>query len=65
MEDAFSSEANRERRRHLESPDNRQTFSKRSEYLKADSWSIPFSATPVPMANRLTIEKWRVGLPSI
>ena len=42
-----------------------QTFSKRPEYLKADSWSILFRATPGPTANRLIIEKWRAGLPSI
>ena len=62
------SEANRQRRewrRRSESPDNRQTFSKRPEYLKADSWSILFRATPGPAANRLIIEKWRAGLPSI
>ena len=68
MKDVSSAEAKRERRerlRHSDSPDNRQTFSKRPEYLKADSWSILFRATPRPTANRLIIEKWRAGLPSI
>ncbi len=68
MKDISSSEANqqrRERRRHSKSPDNRQMFSTRPEYLKADSWSILFRATPGPTANRLIIEKWRAGLPSI
>ena len=68
MKEISSSEANRqrrERRRHSGSPDKRQTFSKRPEYLKADSWSILFRATPGPMANRLIIEKWRAGLPNI
>ena len=64
MKDISSSEANRQRRRS-KSPDKRQTFSKRPEYLKADSWSILFRATPGPTANRLIIEKWRAGLPSI
>ena len=65
MKDPSSEEAYRERRRHSESPENRQTFSKHSEYLKADSWSILFRATPDSTANRLIIEKWRAGLPSI
>ncbi|MCY4578842.1 MAG: hypothetical protein OXD31_07315 [Chloroflexi bacterium] len=68
MVDVSSSEANRqhrERRRRSESSDKRQTFSKRPEYLKADSWSILFKSTPGPTANRLIIEKWRAGLPSI
>ena len=68
MKDVSSSEANRqrqERRRHSESSDKRKTFSKRPEYLKADSWSILFRATPGPTANRLIIEKWRAGVPSI
>lgn len=65
MKDVSSSEANRERRRHSESPDNRQMFSRRPDYLKADSWSILFRETPGPTANRLIIEKWRAGLPSI
>lgn len=68
MKDVSSSETNqqrRERRRHSKSPDKRQTFSKRPEYLKADSWSILFRATPGPTANRLIIEQWRAGLPSI
>ena len=67
MKDISSSEANRQRRDrrpYSETPDNRQTFSKRPEYLKADSWSILFRATPGPTANRLIIEKWRAGLPS-
>ena len=65
MKVVSSSEANRERRRHSESPGNGHTFSKRPEYLKADSWSILFRPTPGPTANRLIIEKWRAGLPSI
>lgn len=65
MEDVSSSEANRERRQHSEPLDNRHTFGKRPEYLKADSWSILFRATSGPTSNRLTIEKWRAGLPSI
>ncbi|MYE54201.1 MAG: hypothetical protein F4X34_03270 [Chloroflexi bacterium] len=68
MRDVSSPEANlprRERRRHSESPDNQQAFSKRPEYLKGDSWSILFRATHRPTANRLIIEKWRAGLPSI
>ena len=50
MEDVSSPETNRqhrERRRRSESSDKRQTFSKRPKYLKADSWSILFRATPV------------------
>ena len=47
------------------SPDDWLTFSKRPEYLKADSWSILVRASPGPTANRLIIEKWRAGLPSI
>ena len=67
MKDVSSSEANRQRRerRRSKSPDKRQTFSRRPEYLKAASWSILFRATPGPTANRLIIEKWRAGLPSI
>ena len=65
MEDTSSAEANRQRRRNSESPHNRQAFSKRPEYLRADSWSILFRTTPGPTANRLIIEKWRAGLPSI
>ena len=65
MEDVSSAEANREQQRHSESPDNRQTFRKRPEYLKAGSWSILFRTTSGPTANRLIIEKWRAGLPSI
>ncbi|MCY4580490.1 MAG: hypothetical protein OXD31_15775 [Chloroflexi bacterium] len=68
MKDVPSSEANRhrgERRRRSKSPDKRQIFSKRPEYLKADSWSILFRATPGPTANRLIIEKWRADVPSI
>jgi len=68
MKDVSSAEASREhreRRRHSESPDKRQTFSKRPEYLKTDSWSILFRATPGPTDNRLIIEKWRAGVPSI
>ena len=68
MKDVSSSEANRQRReqrRHPGSPDKRQTFSKCPEYLMADSWSILFRATPGPTADRLIIEKWRAGVPSI
>ena len=68
MKDVPSSEANRrrrERRRHSESSDNWRTFSRGPEYLKADSWSILFRATPGPTANLLILEKWRAGLPSI
>ena len=68
MKDISSAEANRQRRerqRQSVSSDNRQTFSKRPEYLKAESWSILFRATPGQTANRLIIEKWRAGLPSM
>ncbi len=58
----FSEEANGQ---HRERPDDQRTISKRPEYLKADSWSILFRATPGPTVNRLIIEKWRAGLPSI
>ena len=47
MKDVSSSEANRELLRHSDSPDNRQTFSRCPEYLKADSWSILSEQLPV------------------
>ena len=68
MKEVSSSEANRhlrERRRHSGSPDKQQTSSERSEYLKADSWSVLFRTPSGPTANRLMIEKWRTGVPSI
>jgi len=68
MKDVSAAEASRqrrERRRHSEVPDKRKPFSKRPEYPKADSWSILFRATLGPTDNRLIIEKWRAGLPSI
>ena len=63
-----SAEANRQRRhrqRYPKIPSDHRTNSKRPEYLRADSWSILFRAVPNPTANRLIIEQWRVGLPSI